>query len=226
MQYFLDCAERFLAAARDNDWPLDFFSFHSYSGPREALRQVRFADELLSRYGFGPDRCERIFNEWLPSPWLGVLGTAKQAANVAAELIGLQNGPCDIACIYDARCAPGQYSPLFNSLTQKPHKAYYAFTAFNELRKAGTAVRCTLSDPALYAAAAAGGGRFALMVANPSDRDIEVEFKGLPAKCVCRMTDAERTDETVPVPKILPVQSFAVVTGELRGQTPPVKSTP
>ena len=33
----------------------------------------------------------------------------------------------------------GNYSPLFNPLTYKPHKAYYAFTAFNELRKRGTA---------------------------------------------------------------------------------------
>ncbi len=215
MQYFLDCANKFLVATRDNGWPLDFFSFHSYSAPGEAMRQVRFADELLSRYGFGPDKCERIFNEWLPSPWLGVLGTAKQAADVAAELIALQNGPCDIACIYDARCSHGQYSPLFNPLTQKPHKAYYAFTAFNELRKIGSAVRCTSSDPAVYATAAAGNGRFALMVANPSGRDVEVEFKGLPAECACRIADAERTDETVPVPKMLPAHSFAVITGAL-----------
>ena len=215
MRYFVDCAEKFLAAARDNGWPLDFFSFHSYSSPNEAMRQVRFADELLSRYGFGPDKCERIFNEWLPSPWLGVLGTAKQAADVAAELIALQNGPCDIACIYDARCSHGQYSPLFNPLTQKPHKSYYAFTAFNELRKIGSAVRCTSSDPAVYAAAAAGNGRFALMVANPSGRDVEVEFKGLPAECACRIADAERTDETVPVPKMLPAHSFVVITGAL-----------
>ncbi|MBQ1568850.1 MAG: hypothetical protein IIZ70_03025, partial [Kiritimatiellae bacterium] len=164
------------------------------------------------RYGFGPDKCERIFNEWLPAPWLGVLGTAKQAADVAAELIGLQNGPCDIACIYDARCSHGQYSPLFNPLTQKPHKAYYAFTAFNELRKIGSAVHCTSSDSTLYVAAAAGNGRFALMVANPSDHDVEVAFKGLPAVCACRITDAERTDEAVPVPKVLPAHSFAVIT--------------
>ena len=211
MQYFLDCANEFLAAARDYGWPLDFFSFHSYSAPAEAMRQVRFADELLSRYGFGPDKCERIFNEWLPSPWLGVLGTVKQAADVAAELICLQNGPCDLACIYDARCSHGQYSPLFNPLTQKPHKAYYAFMAFNELRKAGTAVRCTSSAPDLYVAAATGNGFFALMVANTCDRDVEVSFKGLPAGCSCLLTDREKTFEAVSVPNVMPANSFAVI---------------
>ena len=66
MEYFVECSHKFLAAARDNKWPLDFFSYHSYSAPAEALRQVRFADEHLSEYGFTADKCERIFNEWLP----------------------------------------------------------------------------------------------------------------------------------------------------------------
>ena len=142
---------------------------------------------------------------------MGVLGTAKQAADVAAELICLQNGPCDLACIYDARCSHGQYSPLFNPLTQKPHKAYYAFMAFNELRKAGTAVRCTSSAPDLYVAAATGNGLFALMVANTCDRDVEVSFKGLPAGCACWLTDTKKTYEAVSVPNVMPANSFAVI---------------
>ena len=132
-QYFVDCSHKFLAAVRDNKWPLDFFSYHSYSVPTEAMRQVRFADEHLNQYGFTADRCERIFNEWLPYVKHENLGSALQAAGVAAELLALQNGPCDVACIYDARCGVGNYSPLFNPLTYKPHKAYYAFTAFKEL---------------------------------------------------------------------------------------------
>ncbi len=142
MEYFVECSHKFLAAARDNGWPLDFFSFHSYSPPTEAMRQVRFADEHLNEYGFTADRCERHFNEWLPYVSHDNLGTALQAAGVAAELIALQNGPCDLACIYDARCGIGNYSPLFDPSTYKPRKAYYAFTAFNELRRRGTAVVC------------------------------------------------------------------------------------
>ena len=146
MKRFVDCARQFLSAAQKNVWPLDFFSYHSYSAPREALRQVRYADRLLDEFGFTRDKTKRVFDEWLPFPALESLGSAHQASAIAAELIGLQNGPCDIACIYDARCGVGLFSPLFNPLTQKPHKAYWSFVAFNELRKRGTAVRVNVRD--------------------------------------------------------------------------------
>jgi hypothetical protein len=170
MAYFVECSRRFLAAARDNGWPLDFFSYHSYSAPKEALRQVRFADEHLNEFGFTSDRCERIFNEWLP--YVGRQGTAQQAAGIAAELIGLQNGPCDVACIYDARCGTGNYSPLFNPMTEKPHKAYSVFLAFNELRKLGQAVAATGDDVVSCAAATDGHGAGAVLLANDSDRPV------------------------------------------------------
>jgi hypothetical protein len=213
MQYFVECSHKFLAAARDNKWPLDFFSFHSYSAPTEAMRQVRFADEHLSQYGFTSDRCERHFNEWLPYVSHDNLGTALQAAGVAAELIALQNGPCDVACIYDARCGVGNYSSLFNPLTYKPHKAYYAFTAFNELRRRGKAVAVVTSgDKNLYVAAAKGEDDAAVMMSNDSDRTIPLvcDFQGR-AVVDCRITDNDRTDKSVPLPAELPPRSFVVV---------------
>ena len=213
MEYFVDCARKFLAAARDNKWPLDFFSFHSYSDPKEAMRQVRFADELLNEYGFAAGRCERIFNEWLPYVKHENLGTALQAAGIAAELIGLQNGPCDLACIYDARCGVGNYAPLFNPLTYKPHKAYYAFTAFNELRRRGTAVAAqTSGDKDLWVAAAKGEEDAAVMIANDSDRTVPLsyDFQGRTVAS-CRITDKDRTDAEVQMPGELPPHSFILV---------------
>ena len=211
-EIWLKCSHEFLAAVRDNKWPLDFFSYHSYSVPAEALRQVRFADEHLSQYGFTPDKCERIFDEWLPYVGHQNLGSALQAAGVAAELIGLQNGPCDVACIYDARCGVGNYSPLFNPLTYKPHKAYYAFTAFNELRKCGTAVAVqTVGDKNLWVAAAKGEKDAAVMMSNDSDKAIPLvcDFQGR-AVAACRITDKDRTDATVSFPSELPPRSFLV----------------
>ena len=212
MQHFVECSHKFLAAARDNKWPLDFFSFHSYSVPTEAMRQVRFADEHLNQYGFTSDKCERHFNEWLPYVSHDNLGTALQAAGVAAELISLQNGPCDVACIYDARCGVGNYSSLFNPLTYKPHKAYYAFTAFNELRRRGTAMAVRMSgDRNLYVAAAKGENDAAVMMANDSDRTIPLvcDFQGRTV-ADCRITDNDRTDKSVPMPPELPPRSFVI----------------
>ena len=212
MKYFVECSHKFLAAARDNGWPLDFFSFHSYSKPKEAMRQIRFADEHLNEYGFTAARCERIFNEWLPYVGHDNLGTALQAAGVAAELIGLQNGPCQVACIYDARCGTGNYSPLFNPLTYKPHKAYYAFTAFNELRRRGKAVKAVVSGGAdIWVAAAKGEKDAAVMIANDSKTAMPVKCDFQGRKVVkCRITDVDRTDCEVPMPDVLPPNSFIV----------------
>ncbi|MGI5869010.1 MAG: GH39 family glycosyl hydrolase [Kiritimatiellia bacterium] len=219
MEYFVDCAREFLAAVRDNGWPMDFFTFHSYSPPEEAMRQVRFADELLNDHGFPADTCERIFNEWLPHVELANLGGAFQASAVAAELIALQHGPCALACIYDARCGVGNYSPLFNPLTQKPHKAYYAFVAFNELRKRGTAVKVDVAatDAApsrhgvdnVHAAAARGpDGSLAVMLANTGDAPVpfaldavdaaEVDAAPSPRVSKIEAPDAAEVDATEP----------------------------
>ena len=213
MEHFVACSHQFLRTAKEKGWPLDFFSFHSYSAPTEALRQIRFADEHLNEYGFTRDRTERHFNEWLPYVGHKNLGTAKQAAGVAAELIGLQNGPVDVACIYDARCNVGNYSPLFNPLTYQPHKAYYAFTAFNELRKLGKAVSATSSDANLWVAAAKGAEGAVLMLANDSD-EAKTPVFGLGSRKIeyYRVTDGERTDVKVAgAPDLLPPRAFAVV---------------
>ena len=227
MKHYVECSHKFLATVRDNGWPLDFFSFHSYSEPDEAARQIRFADEHLNEYGFTADKCKRVFDEWLPHPSLEALGTALQAALVAAELIDLQNGPCDIACLYDARCGASGYSPLFNPLTEKPHKAYWAFMAFNELRKAGTAVSAAIAndEQGLRIAAACGNGRHAVMLVNPTSTPapianlssacgsatIATGGADLPSAPSCRITDETRTWEEMPLPEVLPPHSILVM---------------
>ena len=217
--FFVECAEEFLKAAQAKNWPLDFFSYHSYSDPDEALRQVRFADELLNKYGFTAAKCERIYNEWLPYVNHANLGTAKQATGIAAELVELQEGPCDVACIYDARCGIGNYSPLFNPMTYKPHKAYYAYTAFNELRKCGKAVKVvTDATKGFHVTAAKGANGAAILFANDTDAAIPVSCSGLDGYEVAsvRYTDADNTDKVVdgadvPAAPELPPRSFAVV---------------
>jgi hypothetical protein len=212
MEYFVECFRSFLSAARDNKWPLDFFSFHSYSAPAEALRQVRFADEKLNEYGFTADKCERIFNEWLPYVSHENLGTALQAAGVAAELIGLQNGPCDLACIYDARCGVGNYSPLFDPLTYKPHKAYYALKYFNALFRLGKAVKATSSDSRVSVLAAVGRNAGGVFAANDSGETVPFSIDvGKMRILSCRITDETRTDVVVPVPSELPPHSFVLL---------------
>ena len=207
--YHEKCIDEFFAAVKREKAPLDFFSFHSYDSVSNTMKHIVAALERADRFGFGG--IELSLNEWLPAPNHDKLGTAQQAAEIAAELIGFQNSSLDSACIYDARCGIGSYSPLFNPLTYKPHKAYWAFPAFNELRKAGRAVAASSDDPEVWVAAAAGKSR-AVMVANASGevKPIRLDLGGAKPSS-CRIVDADRTWEEVPVPDSLPPHSFAVL---------------
>ena len=207
-EYFVECAKQFLTAVKKGGWPLDFFSYHSYSEPKEALRQGCCVRKMLDEYGFKD--VETSFNEWLPLPSLKNRGSMHQAAMIGAELIGLQNGPCDTAMIYDARCGGGNYSPLFNPLTEQPHKAYWVFVAFNELRKLGTAVKCVSDDEDLWATAAKGKGGRAVMLANYSNRTIPLNIAGM-SGAGCRIIDETRTWEDCECPAEVAPQTVLVV---------------
>ena len=221
----LACFHFFLDYVRQHSCPLDFFSYHTYAGVPDIPLQIAYVREHLDKAGFA--HVPTCLNEWLPAPSHDKLGTALQAAEVAATLLLFQNGPVDSAAIYDARCGIGNYSPLFNPLTYQPHKAYWAFVAFNELRKRGTAVgirECgaarspSRQDASVYSAAARGeDGSVAVMLANIGDKEVpftlEVADAGQrPAARRYRIVDETRTWEDIPLPAALPPHSFAVVT--------------
>ena len=167
VKHLMNCFTNFLDRARAENMPLDFFSFHFYDRPEFLAPQMDYCRRTLDAYGFRDT--EMSLNEWHPGGGTEALGTAKQAADIAAVLAILQNGPVADAEIYDARCNVGVYSPLFNPLTYKPHKAYYAFLAFNELRKLGHAVKTVnAAQPGLWACAARSkdGSRGAVFAVN------------------------------------------------------------
>ena len=114
------------------------------------------------------------------------------------------------------------FSPLFNPLTQKPHKAYWSFIAFNELRKRGTAVRVAVTDgkgkdasSSFYATAARGtDGSVAVMLANAGikEKPFVLDVGGGNAPCVrCRVIDEKRTWKEAPLPAALPPRSVLLV---------------
>ena len=99
--HHMKCIEAFFAAVKRAHAPLDFFSYHSYAGVEATMKHARVAREYADKYGFAG--IELSLNEWLPNPRHEKLGSAQQAAEIAAEMIGFQNGPVDSACIYRHR---------------------------------------------------------------------------------------------------------------------------
>ena len=221
-RHHLECFHAFLQFVREHGCPLDFFSWHSYSGVADMMEQARYIRDNLDAAGYAD--VPTCLDEWLPAPSHDKLGSALQAAEIAAALIAFQNGPVDSAAIYDARCGLGDYSPLFNPLTYKPHKAYYAFLAFHELHRRGMAVRIDMNGEGhnLHVAAAKDAyGSLAVMLANPCDTAQPCNLKLPPVFLArfrdtmpprCRIVDDARTWEDEPLPAALPPHSILLVT--------------
>ena len=212
-KFQFDCFHQFLKYVKEHECPIDYFSYHSYSYVPQLMEQTRYVRKSLDEAGFkGLETC---LNEWLPAPNHEKLGTAQQAAEVAAVLVGFQNGPVDSAAIYDARCGVGNYSPLFNPLTYKPHKAYYAFMAFNELRKAGTAIAAESDAAKVWVSAAKGDDGIVAMVVNfgAAPQPLTLDLGGRQVAS-CRIVDGTRTWEEVSLPDTMPPYSFVTVTAK------------
>ena len=175
----------FLDHARAEKMPLDFFSFHCYDKPAFAGRQIEHCRRTLDAYGFKDT--EMSLNEWLTRGGSQAVGTPRQAAEIAAMLAIMQNGPVDDAEIYDARCGTGAYSPLFNGLTCKPHKAYHVYLAFNDdksiVRPAKPSVPAASDDNATIKAAWDAGESVSGLVEKEIKGGFEVTVAGQRAFC-------------------------------------------
>jgi len=105
-----------------------------------------------------------------------LLGTGEAAARAASMMIAMQGSPTDVLCYYDARVGCSTYGGMFNPISFEPFPLYYSFCAFGELYSLGEEVY--LDNPqvdGLYALAAKGGERRAVMLANTTDSPICVE---------------------------------------------------
>lgn len=210
MQYFVECYRDFLTFVKENEIPLDFFSFHTYSGVRDALRQIDWGIKTLHEFGF--EGVETTLNEWLVGPSHERLGTAEQASEICAMLIGMQRSKLDSAMIYDGRCGIGNYSPLFNPMTYQPHKAYYALKAFNEAYRLQTEVLSECSHEDVFVLAAGDSQEGVVLVANIGEKTLPVKLDCGGRRVVgCRVTDASHTDEAIPFAGVLSPNSFVLL---------------
>ena len=137
----------FLAKCREEKLPLDFLSWHCYTGdPAELARRAKGMRRVLDAAGF--TAAESHLNEWNYLPdgkWTGMMakdaGPRQQwhdrlagpegAAFVAAALTLLQDAPLDVANYFSAEA---QGMGLF-SVHGKPLKTFHAFRAFRELAR-------------------------------------------------------------------------------------------
>ncbi len=166
--YHLDFFLRFMAFAKENKLPLDFFSWHSYAEkPGNVEKNKKMAEyccRVLAESGY--EGIETHLNEWNNAPGIEVKGTTFASGSCAAMLLGMQKSPVDALYYYDARLGASTYAGLFNPLTRTPLAPFYSMKAFGELYKLGQEVECEVFGEDCYAIAAKDGDKKAIMLVN------------------------------------------------------------
>lgn len=208
VEYYYQYIQDFLKFVKDNNCPLDFFSWHSYDSIINNVHYAKHARELLDRSGFV--NTEQILDEWNLKPDLR--GTIKHAVLTGAMMIALQDTDLSSAMFYDARCGVGIYSGMFNPLTQKPFPAYYSFLAFSELYIRKNQVDVTADIPGVYVCAAKSDTG-CLVIVNTNDEEVCYSLDVL-GKCnldKCTMISDGCIWEETPFLDKLPPQSLICI---------------
>lgn len=157
--------------------PLDFFSYHFYSGSVASfVRKNEQMKALLDKYSY--TGAEMILNEWnYLSNWTDeyvytteVIKSHVGAAFCSAVMQVSQDGPVDMLMYYDAR-PNTSFNGLFDFTTFSTLPTYYSFYAWKKLRELGTQVYSSTGGlECVYVTAAKGpDGRMAILVTNCSE---------------------------------------------------------
>ncbi len=176
-EYFVEFFNEFLDFVKENECPLDFFSWHTYEKDLKKIKVcAEYARNRLDEEGF-TDTVTSC-NEW--NCYHELRGTTKHSAMTAAALTVFQNAPVDTACFYDARLGPSLYGGMFNPMTHEPLCSYYPFGFFNELYKLGTQITAESDDEDVYVLSASDGKTVATMVINTSaiTKPLNWEYNG------------------------------------------------
>ena len=209
-EYFLEFFEAFIAHIKKTGAPLDFFSWHSYSGLDSNRYYVPYARKRLDEEGF--TETESICNEWNPIPQNK--GTYRHAAETCANLLLFQKERMDAAMFYDARWGIGNYGALFHPATKLPYPAYYAFTAFNELYQRENEVALTTNDDRVLAVAAKKGNDLCAVIVNPTEEEIPLNIElGAPVTRCVITANGENEKESA-LPTVLPPECILTVFSE------------
>lgn len=205
-------AIKFLAFCRDRKVPLDFFSWHLYTGdPFECVLRGRALRACLDAHGF--QQTELHFNEWnyLPDRDWGPtqlagqgrardrffdrIGGPEGAAFAACVLINLQDSPVAVANYYSMDVQGfGMFGP-----NGTPKHVFGAVEAFARLLETPYRLRSSGGDPhglTILAGRSQAQSEVRVLIGSrgPDTRSLRLAVRNLPwaepGRCVVRVVDA------------------------------------
>ena len=191
-----DFIRSFLRKVKDDQIPLDFYSFHRYCRePKGIYEAAAEAWETLKEFGL--ENTELILNEWnyvkgwMGEQWMQSLDAwkgLKSASFIVGGMCAGQYSPLDMLMFYDAR--PCGMCSLFDSdRPWVPLKGYYPFKMFGELYALGEAAGIACDNGEIYAAAAGGENRAAVLLTYFADeteeksKEVRIDLKPFTAGC-------------------------------------------
>lgn len=183
-------ASDFLHAMQEREVPMDFFSWHRYTGDPHAFTQAAHGYRALMN-DCGYRSAEMLLNEWnymenwgnQPDSFRKLVGI-RGASFCAASLIEMQKSPVDLAAYFEADvikewCGLWEVEDMAigslgaNSLGRlKPRKPFAAFRDFGKLYRIGQEVFSESDDGNVYVCAAADEKDACALIAV---RDMEEE---------------------------------------------------
>ena len=163
-QYFVDFFEDFIKMVSEEKLPLDFFSFHSYSGLNSNMLRQKYVENKMEEYGLSD--VELHLDEWNTNARLEERGESVASATAAAMFCAMHKTKMEMMCYYDAKIGPSVYGGLFNPMTHKPLCTYYSFKAFGNLYKLGTEIETYSDNEDVYVLGASDGKETGILIAN------------------------------------------------------------
>lgn len=237
-RYFINFFTGFLNYLKNQPkrLPLDFFSWHYYCRDAEKIKEYSdYVRKQLDDSGYKD--AEIILDEWNCIPekkvyehWAIDTKNEPGASGTAAAFAQMQYGKVDIATYYDSQPS-ATYCGLYWFPTQKVTKNYYAFYAFNQLYRLGTAckVKFAKDNVTLIAAKSRVGNSAAILAANfdSEARNVVLNIKGKDfenAKCMVIDKDHyyERDDSVFDgkILKMKPYSTILITTSDMNPEAP------
>lgn len=211
-KYMTRYADKFFTYITDaaHKAPLDFFSWHVYSGDTADYEcHSAYVRRLLEKYGF--PEAESILDEWnyAGQDMFEKMPTEEGAALFAAAMVLMQENGVSIAANYDGQPFLN-YCAIFRHTDFKPTKAFYALKAWNALYRLGTQVRTSTEGERIWAAGASGENAAALVLSSYAGNNgeipeccfepVTVEFRGVPwekSRVTVLGTDHDHTESLI-----------------------------
>ncbi len=172
---FLTWFDSFLSFCKENNCPLDFFSWHIYTGdPAELINHAKYVREKLDAAGF--TATEAHLNEWnygMESFGFMEKHTDVGASFLADSLCRMQHTRYVDKAMYYVFSSNAMYDGFLDQNTKEIDVPYWVYVAFGDLYRKGTMLKDTATGN-LQALAAADDREAGLLIANYDTQPVQV----------------------------------------------------